>query len=328
MVIANHPIIAKAHTNIALVKYWGKLDNQLIIPQNDSLSITLDEFYTQTAVEFLPSLTADEVIFDGQVLSDQASLRVRTFLNHVRDLAGIDYRAKVDTKNFVPTAAGLASSASGFAALAGAASRAAGLNLNRRDLSRLARLGSGSATRSIFGGFVAWQQGHDDATSFAYPIDEQPTWDIAVVALVLTAKQKKISSRVGMRLAVETSPFYSAWISASQADFKTVKTAIQNQDFELLGHTSEQNAMRMHALTLSSDPNFTYFNADSIKAMNMVKDLRLQGIPCYFTMDAGPNVKIICQGADAERIAQYFQTEFGEEQVLVTRPGSGISISD
>ncbi|WP_203648529.1 diphosphomevalonate decarboxylase [Secundilactobacillus yichangensis] len=328
MVIADHPITAKAHTNIALVKYWGKLDNELIIPQNDSLSITLDEFYTQTSVEFLPDLAADEVVFDGEKLSADSSVKVRTFLNLVRNLANIDDRAKVVTQNFVPTAAGLASSASGFAALAGAASKAAGLNLNRRDLSRLARRGSGSATRSIFGGFVAWQQGHNDATSFAYPIDEQPTWDIAVVALVLTAKQKKVSSRVGMRLAVETSPFYSAWVAASRADFETVKTAIQNQDFDLLGHTSEQNAMRMHALTLSSDPTFTYFNADSIKAMNMVKDLRLQGIPCYFTMDAGPNVKIICQGADAKRIAAHFQTVFGKDQVLITRPGAGISISD
>ncbi|GAX02786.1 diphosphomevalonate decarboxylase [Secundilactobacillus pentosiphilus] len=328
MVIADHPITAKAHTNIALVKYWGKLNDQLIIPQNDSLSITLDKFYTQTAVQFLPELAADDVIFDGQVLSDDASLRVRTFLNHVRELAGFDYHARVITKNFVPTSAGLASSASGFAALAGAASRAAGLALNQRDLSRLARRGSGSATRSIFGGFVAWQQGHDDATSFAYPIDERPAWDIAVVVLVLTVKQKKVSSRVGMRLAVETSPFYSAWVTASQADFKTVKTAIQNQDFEALGHTSEQNAMRMHALTLSSDPNFTYFNADSIKAMQLVKDLRLQGIVCYFTMDAGPNVKIICQGADAKQIAQHFQAVFGKDQVLITRPGAGISISD
>ncbi|MCH5461447.1 diphosphomevalonate decarboxylase [Secundilactobacillus sp. HBUAS58055] len=328
MVIADHPITAKAHTNIALVKYWGKLDNQLIIPQNDSLSLTLDEFYTQTTVQFLPELSADEVIFDNERLSESASKRVRTFLDHVRQLAGINFHARVITKNFVPTAAGLASSASGFAALAGAASRAAGLNLNRRDLSRLARRGSGSATRSIFGGFAAWQQGQDDATSYAYPIDEQPTWDIAVVALVLNAKQKKISSRVGMRLAVETSPFYSAWIKASQADFETVKTAIQNEDFELLGHTSEQNAMRMHALTLSSDPNFTYFNADSIQAMNMVKELRLQGISCYFTMDAGPNVKIICQGADAERIRCYFQSSFGQDQVLVTRSGTGISISN
>lgn len=328
MTIATHPITAKAHTNIALVKYWGKLDTQLIIPQNDSLSMTLDEFYTKTCVQFLPELATDKIIFDGEELSDKDSAKIRTFLNLVRDLAHITYRAKVETKNFVPTAAGLASSASGFAALAGAASRAAGLILNRRDLSRLARRGSGSATRSIFGGFVAWQQGHDDETSFAYPIDEQPTWNLAVIALVLTAKQKKISSRVGMQLAVETSPFYAEWIKASQADFETVKTAIQNQDFTLLGHTSEQNAMRMHALTLSSDPNFTYFNADSLRAMKMVKDLRLQGIPCYFTMDAGPNLKIICQGADAERIAQYFQAVFGDKQVLITRPGSGISISD
>ncbi|MTV81134.1 diphosphomevalonate decarboxylase [Secundilactobacillus folii] len=328
MAIASHPITAKAHTNIALVKYWGKLDQQLIIPQNDSLSITLDEFYSETSVQFLPSLTNDEVTFDQQRLADQASLKIRRFLDGVRQLAGVSERAKVVTHNHVPTSAGLASSASGFAALAGAASRAAGLKLSRRELSRLARRGSGSATRSIYGGFVAWQQGHDDATSFAYPIDENPDWDIAIVALVLAKQQKKISSRQGMRLAVETSPFYPAWITTSKTDFATVKRSISDRNFDLLGHTSEQNAMRMHALTLSSDPSFTYFNADSLQAMDMVRDLRLQGLHCYFTMDAGPNVKIICRGVDAPRIATAFQKRFGPDNVLVTRPGAGITITE
>lgn len=327
MTIADHSITAKAHTNIALVKYWGKLDEDLIIPQNDSLSLTLDEFYTQTSVQFSANLNHDKVVFDGQTLDEQASQKIRTFLDLVRSQAHISERASVITHNHVPTAAGLASSASGFAALAGAAARAAGLNLNSRDLSRLARRGSGSATRSIYGGFVAWQQGTDDLSSYAYPIDETPDWDLSVIALILTSEQKKISSRVGMRMAVETSPFFSAWVKASQADFQMVTAAIEQHDFELLGHTAEQNAMRMHALTLSSDPSFTYFNADSIKAMNLVKDLRLQGLPCYFTMDAGPNVKVICQGRDTPQIAAKLQTAFGNESVLITRPGTGITIT-
>lgn len=324
----NHPITAKAHTNIALVKYWGKKDEQLIIPQNSSLSLTLDEFYTETSVAFDDTLTTDTVQFDDQLLNPQASQKITTFLDVVRQLAGITTRANVITHNHVPTAAGLASSASGFAALAGAASRAAGLTLNRRDLSRLARRGSGSATRSIYGGFAAWQMGEDDQTSYAYPIAEQVDWDIVVIALVLTTAQKKVSSRDGMRLAVNTSPFYPTWVQSSQADFKTIETAIASRDFETLGHTSEQNAMRMHALTLSSDPSFSYFNADSLKAMALIRELRAAGIACYFTMDAGPNIKILCQGQDAPTVMTHFQQAFGPESVVLTRPGNGIQISD
>lgn len=324
----NHPITAKAHTNIALVKYWGKKDDQLIIPQNSSLSLTLDEFYSETSVYFDESLAADTVQFDDQLLSADASQKITTFLDQVRQLAGLSTYASVITHNHVPTAAGLASSASGFAALAGAASRAAGLTLNRRDLSRLARRGSGSATRSIYGGFAAWQMGHDDETSYAYPIAEQVDWDIVVIALVLTTAQKKISSREGMRLAVTTSPFYSAWIESSQTDFQTIKTAIAAHDFETLGHTSEQNAMRMHALTLSSDPSFSYFNADSLKAMALVRELRAAGTACYFTMDAGPNIKVLCQGFDAAAVTTKFERAFGPKSVVLTRPGKGIQISD
>lgn len=328
MTIANHPITATAHTNIALVKYWGKLDEQLIIPQNDSLSITLDEFYTTTTVQFDEQLEQDQILFNQQVVKDEKLTRMSAFLDLVRRLAGIATFARVQTVNHVPTAAGLASSASGFAALAGAASRAAGLALTRRDLSRLARRGSGSATRSIYGGFAAWQQGHDDETSYAYPVEETTDWNLTVIALVFTTHEKKVSSRIGMRLAVETSPFYKDWVEASQRDFKVVTDAITARDFEALGHTAEQNAMRMHALTLSSDPSFSYFNGDSIRAMNLVRELRLQGYECYFTMDAGPNIKVLCHGDDATKIATKFQAVFGPDSVLVTRPGQGIKISE
>ncbi|KRK98036.1 mvaD protein [Secundilactobacillus odoratitofui DSM 19909 = JCM 15043] len=327
MGVAKKPVTAKAHTNIALVKYWGKLDETLIIPQNASLSITLDEFYSTTSVLFDDALDADQVTFDDQRLKAGQVTKISHFMDHVRQMAGIKSYAQIVTQNHVPTAAGLASSASGFAALAGAASTAAGLQLDRRALSRLARLGSGSATRSIFGGFAAWQQGHDDETSYGYPIDETPDWDIAIVAVILTTKKKSISSREGMRLSVNTSPFYPAWVETSRVDFETVQKAITERDFETLGHTAEQNAMRMHALTLSADPSFTYFNADSLKTMQLVRELRLQGLQCYFTMDAGPNVKVICRNSDADQIAKALQAVFGTANVRVTHPGPGITIN-
>lgn len=182
---------AKAHTNIALVKYWGKENQELIIPQTDSLSLTLNEFYTTTTVNFDDQLTSDQVYIDKQLLDQQDAKKVVHILNLVRELSGINYFAKVDSINHVPTAAGLASSASAFAALAGAASSAAGLKLSSRDLSRLARRGSGSATRSIYGGLVEWQKGTDDQSSFAKPILEDVDFPIEMLAVLVNTKKKK-----------------------------------------------------------------------------------------------------------------------------------------
>lgn len=319
------PVKARAHTNIALVKYWGKKNEDLIIPQNSSLSLTLDQFYTDTAVQFRDELAADQITFNGRTLTGDAQRKISRFLNVVRDLAGITEFASVETTNHVPTAAGLASSASGYAALSGAASRAAGLQLTPRDLSRLARRGSGSATRSIFGGFAAWQMGHNDEDSYGYPIAEDVDWDIAVVAVVITTAAKKISSRQGMRAAVKTSPYYPAWVQTATQDFETVRKAISEKDFETLGHVSEENAMRMHALNLSADPSFTYFNADTLRAMAIITDLRAAGYPCYFTIDAGPNIKVLCQKQAVEKVVSNLQAAFGEDAVLVAHPGPGLT---
>lgn len=319
------PVKARAHTNIALVKYWGKKDEQLMIPQNSSLSLTLDQFYTDTAVQFRDELAADQITFNGQLLADDGQRKISRFLNVVRDLAGISMHASVDTVNHVPTAAGLASSASGFAALAGAASRAAGLTLSPRDLSRLARRGSGSATRSIFGGFAAWNMGHDDNSSYGYPIEETVDWDIAVVAVVLNKTAKKISSRQGMRAAVATSPFYGAWVQTATRDFDTVRQAIADRDFATLGHVSEENAMRMHALNLSADPSFTYFNADTLHAITLIHELRDAGYPCYCTIDAGPNIKVLCREPAVTAVVTKLQAAFGNDAVLVAHPGPGLT---
>ncbi|KRN02233.1 phosphomevalonate kinase [Levilactobacillus senmaizukei DSM 21775 = NBRC 103853] len=312
---------ARAHTNIALVKYWGKADTDRMLPQTSSLSLTLDQFYTDTTVKFDPTLTADEVTLNGERLSSQASGKVQRFLDLVRPTGNF---ARVNSTNHVPTAAGLASSASAFAALAGAASRAAGLNLTRTELSRLARHGSGSATRSIFGGFAEWTAGTDDASSVAHPIDEAVDWPIAVVALVLNAHQKKVSSRQGMQSSVTTSPFYPAWKDVVARDLTTIRPAISQHDFQQMGEILESNAMRMHALTLSAQPPFTYLNGDSLITMQAVQDLRAAGTACYYTLDAGPNVKIFCQTADLPKITQTMADLFGPEHVIVAHPGPGI----
>lgn len=317
---------AKAHTNIALVKYWGKRDQQLILPETDSLSLTLDEFYTTTSVEFDDQLNSDRVAINGQVLDDQASQKVHKFLDLVRQHSGQTAYANVESTNHVPTAAGLASSASAFAALAGAASTAAGMHLDRRDLSRLARRGSGSATRSIYGGLVEWQRGHDDLTSYAKPIMEDVPFNIEMLAILIDTKKKKVSSRYGMQQSVTTSPYYKVWPEIVAHDMQAVKAAIKAEDIDAIGRIAESNALRMHALTLSADPGFTYFNSDTLTAMNAVRALRENGINCYFTMDAGPNVKVIYDQRNRRPIYDALAEQFGPDRLVVAKPGPGIQI--
>ncbi|MBB1122959.1 diphosphomevalonate decarboxylase [Limosilactobacillus albertensis] len=317
---------AKAHTNIALVKYWGKENQELIIPQTDSLSLTLNEFYTTTTVNFDDQLTSDQVYVDKQLLDQQDAKKVVHILNLVRELSGINYFAKVDSINHVPTAAGLASSASAFAALAGAASSAAGLKLSSRDLSRLARRGSGSATRSIYGGLVEWQKGTDDQSSFAKPILEDVDFPIEMLAVLVNTKKKKISSRSGMQSSVATSPYYDAWRKVVAHDMTAIKEAIKAKDIDLIGHIAEENALRMHALTLSADPGFTYFNAETLTIIKAVQDLRNNGINCYYTMDAGPNVKVIYDRMNREKIVTKLSNIIGHDRLVVSQPGPGIKI--
>ncbi|HJF54244.1 MAG TPA: diphosphomevalonate decarboxylase [Limosilactobacillus coleohominis] len=314
---------ARAHTNIALVKYWGKKDPQLIIPQTDSLSLTLDKFFTDTTVEFIESLKQDELIIDDQPVAPQKMAKVTAVLNQVRSLSQQHYFAKIISQNNVPMAAGLASSASAFAALALAASTAAGLHLSPRDLSRLARRGSGSATRSIFGGLVEWHAGVDDASSYAEPIMEQVDFGIEMIAILIDTKQKKVSSRGGMQLSVTTSPFYPAWRKVVADDMQAMKAAILKRDINQMGHIAEENAMRMHALTMSADPAYTYFEGATIKAINLIKGLREQGINCYYTMDAGPNVKVIYDHQDRQRIIDKLAPVFGKDHLIIAQPGPG-----
>lgn len=314
---------ARAHTNIALVKYWGKEDEELIIPMNGSISLTLDHFYTDTSVEFDPSLKEDVFSLDGRRREDAKIVR---FMDLVRSMAQTDAHARIDSVNHVPTAAGLASSASAYAALALAATSAAGLELSRRDLSRLARRGSGSATRSVYGGFVEWVKGHDDLTSFARPVEEDTDWNICMIAVVISGSTKKISSRQGMQRVVSTSPYYRDWVKSAENDLELVRKAVRTRDFTLLGEVSESSAMKMHALNMSAAPHFSYFMPESIAAMQKVEEMREQGIPCYYTMDAGPNVKVICEQKNAERVIDGLAELFPREDILPAKPGPGATL--
>lgn len=315
----------RAYTNIAFIKYWGKKNEELILPQNNSLSLTLDAFYTETKVTFDETLTADILYLDGEEESPKALKKAQVVLDLVREMAGMTTPARIDSKNFVPTAAGLASSASGLAALAGAASLAAGLELSDTELSRLARRGSGSASRSIYGGFAEWQQGTSDEDSVAVPVDDAD-WDIGMLFIIVDDNQKDISSTEGMRRVVETSPYYDGWVSSTETDLADIKEAIAEQDLVKTGEIAERSALKMHALNLSANPPFNYWSPDSITAMRKVTELREMGYPVYLTMDAGPNVKLICKASQLEELYEILRKDYREEQLVLAKPGPGMQI--
>lgn len=316
---------ARAHTNIALVKYWGKRDSQLILPQTDSLSLTLDPFYTDTTVEFDPELTQDQLFIDGKVVPTNKMGKVERVMDTIRDWRQQQIFARIHSTNHVPMSAGLASSASAFAALAAAGAKASGLQLSRRDLSRLARRGSGSATRSVFGGLVQWHRGEDDQTSYAEPIMEKLDFGLEMIAILVDTTAKKVSSRGGMQLTVKTSPFYPAWKTVVKHDMANILNAISHRDIPAIGHIAQENALRMHALTLSADPGFTYFDGDTLRAIKLIDDLQAEGINCYYTMDAGPNVKVLYDQRDRNLILNRLGQVFAPDRLVVAFAGPGVS---
>ncbi|HFR3691738.1 TPA: diphosphomevalonate decarboxylase [Streptococcus suis] len=313
--------IARAHTNIALIKYWGKRDKQLFLPKNSSLSLTLDAFYTDTKVIFDSDLTADEFYLNGILQDSKEILKISRFLDLFCEYIGERTFARVESLNFVPTAAGLASSASAFAALTLATATALGLNLSREELSTLARRGSGSSTRSLFGGFVEWDMGTGSADSMAHPIDDAD-WDIGMIVLAVNTGQKKIASREGMDHTVATSPFYQAWVDTAKEDLQAIKQAIADRDFEQVGQITEHNGMKMHATTLSANPPFTYWSADSLLAQEAVRQVREEsGLSAYMTMDAGPNVKVLCRASQMAELVDGLSQYLPKEKIITSLPG-------
>ncbi|WP_198413833.1 diphosphomevalonate decarboxylase [Cryobacterium algoritolerans] len=297
---------ARAHSNIALVKYWGKRDETLNIPAVGSISITLDALSTGTRVTFDPGLDAnlrqDEFWLNGQLTQAH---RVSGLLDLVRERAGLTMRAVVTSTNDFPTGAGLASSASGFAALALAASAAAGLTLSTRELSMLARRGSGSAARSIFGGYVEMHTGtrEDGRDAFAEPLLDAAAWPLCVVVAITDHAAKTVSSTHGMAGSRASSPFYPAWVDTGEQDLAEMRAAIVGRDFPRLGELAERSCLKLHALMLTSRPPLIYWNAGTVAAMHTVRELRDSGIPAYFTIDAGPQVKALCDPGDAAVVA-------------------------
>ncbi|MFT4295985.1 MAG: diphosphomevalonate decarboxylase [Micropruina sp.] len=308
---------ARAFPNIALVKYWGKRDARLILPAAGSLSLTLDAFPTTTTVRLDPDAATDSFTLNGAPGAEVPTQRVTRFLDVVRELAGSTSHARVDSLSEIPTDAGLASSAAGFAALAVAASAAYGLDLDASALSRLARRGSGSAARSIVAGLAVWHAG-DDAQSYAEGVDGP---ELRMVILTLDRSAKRVSSREAMVRTAATSPFYTGWVTSTASTLEEALAACRAGDFTALGLLTELHALRMHALIQSADPPIRYLKPASIAAFDRVEELRAAGLECYATADAGPNVVVIAKPDDAAQVADELAV-LGEARVVGPGPGA------
>ncbi len=346
---------AIANANIALVKYWGKRDEKLFLPQNNSISVTTDCLSVKTTVEFSSKYKKDILILDGKEFKSgskeydeyfesflnklRISAKTKLRIHPVKSPSALFNRVKVVSKGGFPKAAGLASSSAGFAAFAVAANEALSLGLKEKGLSILARQGSGSACRSVFGGFAEWKKGKrkNGQDSFAIQIAPENYWpDFRIIICLTSKKEKKIKSRAGMAQTVKTSPFYPGWLKTIEDDLKKVRKGIKEKNFSLVGKTAEENCLKMHSLMLSTKPAIIYWNSRTIELMRKVIDWRENGLECYFTIDAGPQVKILCLKKDLETLLKRVKKIAGLEfrnlkksemkNIIIAKPGPGPKI--
>jgi len=321
---------ALANANIALVKYWGKRNKELILPQNGSISMTCSGLTTTTTVEFSDKYKEHTVIInDEEFQKDEKD--IHGHLDRISWLAGIKQRARVVSESNFPVAAGLASSASGFAALTTAAAAAVGLKLSPKELSILTRQGSGSACRSIFGGFTEWYRGEnpDGSDSYAESIVDKNEWpEFRMIITILTEAKKKISSRAGMGQTVETCPYYPGWLKTIEEDLKIVREGILQKDFTKVGVQAEYNCLKMHALMMTTKPAIIYWKPATMEIIQNVINWREEGLECYFTIDAGPNVKVLCLEKDEKEIDKRLLELEGVIKTIIAKPGDDVRIID
>ena len=291
------PVTVRSYANIAIIKYWGKKAEKEMVPATSSISLTLENMYTETTLSPLPvDATADVFYINGQLQNEAEHKKMSKIIDRYRpEGAGF---VRIDTKNNMPTAAGLSSSSSGLSALVKACNAYFQLGLDRKELALEAKFASGSSSRSFYGPIAAW----DKDSGEIYPVETD--LKLAMIMLVLEDQKKPISSRDGMKLCVETSTTFEDWIRQSEQDYKDMLIYLKENDFEKVGVLTEKNALAMHATTKTATPSFSYLTDASYEAMDFVRQLREQGESCYFTMDAGPNVKVLCLEENLEHLSE------------------------
>ncbi len=321
---------ASANSNIAIIKYWGQRDEKLVLPSNSSISFTMDgQLSTKTTVEFDRLLAKDGLVLDGAPAKDNETARVSAFLDLVRKKAGITARAKVVSSNTFPKSAGLASSASGFAALAAAASKAAGLDLGQKELSMLARRGSGSASRSIFGGCVEWRAGKkkDGTDCYAEQLSPPGKWrDLRNVIAISSMDEKKVGSAAGMKVSAKTSSLFAARLGAVEKRLALVRRAVRERDFEAMAPVIMQESDSMHAVMLDSWPPIVYLNETSFRIMRLVRELNESHgkYAAAYTFDAGPNAHVYTIARYAPEIRKALAELSGVMKIMECGIGEGV----
>ena len=320
--------VARANANVALAKYWGKRNEMLNLPYTGSVSVTLAGLTTTARVSFGSAALCDRIVLSGAPAASAEAGRVSAFLDIVRRNAGSYARAEVEIASNFPIAAGLASSASTFAAMALAATRAAGLSLSKRELSVLARRGSGSAARSVFGGFVEWYAGEssDGTDSFAEQIAPPDHWQLGVVVAITHEGPKGIGSREGMAHSVKQSPFFPVWLQTHDADLEAVRRGVAERNLRLVGEAAEHNCLKMHGVAIAARPPVLYWTPATLAVMQCVWRMRAEGIEAFFSIDAGPQVKVFCPIAQRPVVADALTTVPGVQRVLLSEPGGGVEL--
>jgi diphosphomevalonate decarboxylase len=318
---------ALAHPNLAFIKYWGNRDDALRLPSNGSISMNLAGLETRTSVSFESGLADDELTINGVSATGLALERVIGVLDLLRGMSGMNLSARVESRNNFPAGTGIASSASAFAALALAGTKAAGLELNEAGLSRLARRGSGSACRSVPGGFVEWAAGTSDQDSFAVSIAPPEHWALADCVAVVSTEPKATGSSRGNSLAV-TSPLQAARVADAPRRLDLCRNAILQRDFDALAQVVELDSNLLHAIMMTSTPALFYWKPVTLALMQLVREERIHGLPACASVDAGPNVHVITLQAEAAKVETLLRSIPGVLNVLAAGVGGPARLID
>ncbi len=316
---------ARAHSNIAFIKYWGNADDKLRIPVNDSISMNLDSLYTETTVRWDEALSADQLILAGEAQQGKTLERVSQHLDLIRERLGISSKAHVTSQNNFPMGTGIASSAAAFAALTIAAAVAAGAELSERELTTIARCGSGSASRSVSDGFVLWYQGNSHETSYAESFAAPDHWKLVDVIGIVSDQHKMVGSRQGHTTA-NTSDLQEARVAGAPKRVQVCKQAILDKDFATFAEVVEHDSNLMHAVMMTSKPPLFYWKPTTLTIMELVREWRADGLEVCYTLDAGPNVHCICTPESADEVRIRLEQVSGILEIRTASCGTGAKI--
>lgn len=315
---------AIAHPNVAFIKYWGRKDEILRLPTNGSLSMNLSEMTTTTTVEFSDSFNEDSVTIDGQQ-NDTEVQRTIEHINRVRQLAQISTKTKVVSENNFPSGTGLSSSSSAFAALTIAMTKAAGLDLTEKELSILARQGSGSACRSIPDGFVEWKDAETNEDSYAESVFPADYWDIVDIVAVVSKEKKLVPTSKG-QVSAHTSPFFQTRLKHMSKKLAFAKQYIQHKNFTLFGELIEAEALEMHAVMITQKPSLIYWSEGTLELMKLVQQWRTEGLPVYFTINTGQDIHLICESIHAKVLEEKLKHISEIKKILINKPAEGTKL--